>query len=964
MKKILFAALLSLCAIFYISAQHAIHIFHDSEKQPDVLLNLNVDSITIENGNQIFNTKYGRKEYPLTSIDSVKFQGPFLQAVFPQVKVPGMESGFNVLAMADSQTGIYPTFATDSLPDYVKYFRQWPSESSQDPNQKALLTYILLELKENSSDTIRHFTLNAVRGDEKVPIEIIQYGTRPICTIDGKPYELGKQTVFPSDAAQIEIKARNTILDSIAFFDIINGHVYECDWIRTTVKNDSTLIISIDENTSNTFRSSRVSFHSSIAPHNFYAHYDGTNMLKKELKQIIQLPKGSHTPEEHRKALRELYDSTDGDNWTYKENWWSDEPYYKWDCLNHNIFNYYAFWGERVVSLSFADRQFTGMRGMIPESFTVFMDDALFAPNISMGALSGRFPEAVCNHPLWQVIGWSSIQQKIWFGANIDFTGINLKLPEVNVTDYLTNTRRTTSEILKENELTFIIHRAYGNSDNFDEASFVDKYLGYAPKGMGMVIASSQSDDRMSESDIATYADRIREMQAKGIPNEIVWTNHFGNAIKGAVGSMSLFDKDGNLIWYGQMDWSLGGYDSAIDSYCRKILGDPVPHDKFVYNTYTSSDYSKDGEFTKVQTATEGNGINLVFMGDGYVDKDIDGTYIDDMNAGIEEYFSIEPLKSLKPRFNIYIMKVISPNEFTHNGEQRLKYDANNVYEYLNKIPGVTPETAHVCVITNRPNAFMVSGYTDMNDNGGSIAWIQEGKASSIIVHEAGGHGIGKLLDEYLTGKDDSGLSDEEKEQMRQQLTSMYHARDWGLNLSFYSEQEKAPWAHMFADADYAKEVGMYQGAWMFPTLCWRATENSVMNNDYSRFNAPSREAIYKQVMKASEGETWSFDFADFKQFDKARIDNSEAKTQSKNATSERQPQMLLKAPHMLKKGHDGKYISVPFGDTQQESGMTTKKAATEVLPNGYRRIEAQLPDMPLEKGSYILVGGQCIEGK
>lgn len=653
MKKILFTALLSLCAIFYVSAQHAIHIYHDSEKKPDVLLNVNVDSFTLENGNQVFNTKYGRRSYPLTSVDSVKFQGPFFKAVFPQVKVPGMSLGFNVLAMADRQSGIYPTFATDNLPDYVKYFRQWTSENEENPNPKALLTYIRLELTENSSDTTRHFTLNAKRGDEIVPIEIIQHNTRPLFIIDEKPYELGKRIVFPSYACEIEFKNRGTDVDSLTFFTPDGWDRIECEWMRARTKNDSTIIISIDENLNNTLRDTKIGYHSSIEALSF----DISPYVPWPTTTITQLRNGSHTPEEHRKALREFYDATDGDNWTYKGNWWSDEPYYKWDCINHDMYNHEVFWGERVVSMAFDGRQFTGMRGMIPESFTVFMDDAIYAPNISMGALSGRFPEAVCNHPLWQEMGWSAIQQSLWAGGNIDFTGINLKLPEVDVTDYLANTRRSTSEILQENELTFIIHRAYGNSNNFNESSFVDKYLGYAPKGLGMVIADSQRDYQKSESEIESYAAIIREMQAKGVPNEIVWTNHFGKAIVGSVGSMSLVDKNGNLIWYGPMDWSLGGYDSVIDFYCRKILGEPVEHDKFVYDTYTSSDYSKDGEFITVQTAEEGNGVNLVFMGDGYVDKDIDGTYIDDMNAGINELFAIEPLKSLKPRFNIIAVR-------------------------------------------------------------------------------------------------------------------------------------------------------------------------------------------------------------------------------------------------------------------------------------------------------------------
>lgn len=379
MKKILFAALLSLCAIFYLSAQHAIHIYHDSEKQPDVLLNVNVDSITLENGNQVFNTRYGRKEYQLTSVDSVKFQGPFFQALFPQVKVPGLYSRFTVVAMTDSQSDIYPTFDTENLPDCVRPGIKWTSESTWDPEREAAwLSYFRLSLDDNISDTTRHFIINATRGDEIVPIEIIQYSTRSFFTIDGTPYDLDKFIVFPSDAGRIEIKARKTIVDSLSFCNILDGIGYECDWIRTTVRNDSTFIISIDENLNNTLRRAEVKYHSSIKPHDLYSWQ----------RHITQLRNGSHTPEEHRKALREFYDATDGDNWTYKENWWSDEPYYKWDCINHDLYNHEVFWGDRVVSMFFSGRQFTGMRGMIPESFTVFMDDAIYAPDISGGLLA------------------------------------------------------------------------------------------------------------------------------------------------------------------------------------------------------------------------------------------------------------------------------------------------------------------------------------------------------------------------------------------------------------------------------------------------------------------------------------------------------------------------------------------------------------------------------------------------
>ena len=68
---------------------------------------------------------------------------------------------------------------------------------------------------------------------------------------------------------------------------------------------------------------------------------------------------------------------------------------------------------------------------------------------------------------------------------------------------------------------------------------------------------------------------------------------------------------------------------------------------------------------------------------------------------------------------------------------------------------------------------------------------------------------------------------------------------------------------------DFSKnEVSIYQGAWFYPYDLWRASENSVMNTDYSWFNAPSREAIYKRIMELSEGEGWKYDYEEFVKYD------------------------------------------------------------------------------------------------
>ena len=41
------------------------------------------------------------------------------------------------------------------------------------------------------------------------------------------------------------------------------------------------------------------------------------------------------------------------------------------------------------------------------------------------------------------------------------------------------------------------------------------------------------------------------------------------------------------------------------------------------------------------------------------------------------------------------------------------------------------------------------------------------------------------------------------------------------------------------------------------------------MNSDRGTFNAPSREAIYKRVMKLAYGDSWTYDYEEFVNFDK-----------------------------------------------------------------------------------------------
>ena len=89
-----------------------------------------------------------------------------------------------------------------------------------------------------------------------------------------------------------------------------------------------------------------------------------------------------------------------------------------------------------------------------------------------------------------------------------------------------------------------------------------------------------------------------------------------------------------------------------MDSILYARLGEPEEHPIFSTEYYTSTDYSRDGEVVALQAASVGKGIDLVFMGDAYVDRDMEtgGKYETDMKQSMEYFFSIEPYKSFRNR--------------------------------------------------------------------------------------------------------------------------------------------------------------------------------------------------------------------------------------------------------------------------------------------------------------------------
>ena len=152
-----------------------------------------------------------------------------------------------------------------------------------------------------------------------------------------------------------------------------------------------------------------------------------------------------------------------------------------------------------------------------------------------------------------------------------------------------------------------------------------------------------------------------------------------------------------------------------------------------------------------------------------------------------------------------------------------------------------------------------------MYDNDFSIAYcpmvdgLSAERFAQIINHEAVGHGFAKLGDEYFYDYNLSMPADMIASYRQQQ------AYGWYSNVDFTSDPASVSWSSFLSDARYASEqLGIYEGALTYTSGVYRPSVGGIMNTNVGIFNAPGREAIYKRIMKLSEGDGWQYNREEF----------------------------------------------------------------------------------------------------
>lgn len=319
---------------------------------------------------------------------------------------------------------------------------------------------------------------------------------------------------------------------------------------------------------------------------------------------------------------------------------------------------------------------------------------------------------------------------------------------------------------------------------------------------------------------------------------------------------------------------------------------------------YESKNYLNEGKVVQLQQATgmsSGmNPINIVFVGDGFSDRQIgDGMYEDVMEMGFEAFFSEEPFASFKNWFNVYyvvtasskegILDQTSPNQSTFGSYfgagTAVGGDNAKVLEYTRKVESLKDldEDALTSIVMLNSSKYAGTCYYGIKSDGAyknsnygmgySVSYFPIGNSyealRQVLTHEANGHGFGKLADEYDSGGN-SGCNAED-------LKNRMNPLGWHLNIDTESDPSRTIWSK-FYNGNYKEieGIGAYKGAYTWPAdynpPFYRPTENSIMNKNVGGFNAPSREAIYIRIHKMVYGEDWVYDETALKKWDEKNI--------------------------------------------------------------------------------------------
>lgn len=288
--------------------------------------------------------------------------------------------------------------------------------------------------------------------------------------------------------------------------------------------------------------------------------------------------------------------------------------------------------------------------------------------------------------------------------------------------------------------------------------------------------------------------------------------------------------------------------------------------------------YGED-ECVTLQSATKGNGIDILFLADGFDGEAISsGKYLELVNQQTEAFFGIEPYTTYRDYFNVYACISLSQENGvnTANTWRNTRFttlyaldcfgvghlihdDVDAVFDYAVEFSPLTSERMPVSLIIMTLNSDEYGGSTTLTDNGSAISICSPSSdpypmdTRGIVQHEACGHGFGKLADERISHNAYIPRSN------IQEIVDAQQWHGWYQNVSITGKIPDVPWSHFVFDPRYSDKVDVFEGAYGYTRGVFRSEINSCMNYGIPYFNAISRQDIMRRILDYS-GDGFSMD--------------------------------------------------------------------------------------------------------
>lgn len=331
----------------------------------------------------------------------------------------------------------------------------------------------------------------------------------------------------------------------------------------------------------------------------------------------------------------------------------------------------------------------------------------------------------------------------------------------------------------------------------------------------------------------------------------------------------------------------------ANDGHSKGIVESPV----YTFTTSAKDAYA-DGDYTIYMKSTKASPATLFFTGDGYLAEHFiyGGQFDTDIDAAIEAFFAVEPYKTYREYFTVYKIAAYSNQTGITNlstNDRRdtrfhLEWEGGNstginipdggeyVFSLCKTIEGITDQQLMNGAVGIIANADIYAGTCMSYSDGMSIAmipYLRESNNSSttfanVVSHEMGGHGFGRLDDEYQNYN--KSIPDDEK-----QLLLVWQSVGYFRNVSVYPLLSESPWSNFEGVLGYG-HVGMYEGGALYTRGVWRPEEISCMWDNRLYYNSPSRYFIVERIMQIA-GEEFSMD--KFVEKDVQKTDNTQTKS-------------------------------------------------------------------------------------